>query len=410
MKDYDSEFILNPNISRRSFLSRSVSIAITATCSLNALSVFAKTFNLDEDDLITLFSHEFTGFNGETLDPVTGNYMLGNGYRAYNPTLIRFMSQDSLSPFAEAGINAYQYCSGDPINRSDPSGHLDGLKLGLGIFAVLVGIAGAVDAPFTGGTSLAVAAGVIGSAAGAISGGLTIASAVVAEINPDVADKLDIASWAFTGISLVAGAVGAAGGIYQGTKAPGFISKLSKGKLGNSRLKVDIKFRPKSQVKARRIALESDELKSGKKIINTQQKVTPISMKNENGVVFKAPETVNKIEKFGESGFFGSRMIKTYTPRQSMTSWKGGLTVAKTMIDQVGAIGSGGIGITIKATALAEKETTLSNQNFAALSNMSANQYLDRVSAPGLSRTSILSAETNPASINSQIRQGIYTS
>jgi len=410
MKNYDSEFILNPNISRRKFLSRSVSIAITATCSLNALSVFAKTFNLDEDDLITLFSHEFTGFNGETLDPVTGNYMLGNGYRAYNPTLIRFMSQDSLSPFAEAGINAYQYCSGDPINRSDPSGHLDGLKLGLGIFAVLVGIAGAVAAPFTGGTSLAVAAGVIGSAAGAISGGLTIASAVVAEINPDVADKLDIASWAFTGISLVAGAVGAAGGIYQGTKAPGFISKLSKGKLGNSRLKVDIKFRPKSQVKARRIALEADELKSGKKIINTQQKVTPISMKNENGVVFKAPETVNKIEKFGESGFFGSRMIKTYTPRQSMTSWKGGLTAAKTMIDQVGAIGSGGIGITIKATALAEKETTLSNQNFAALSNMSANQYLDRVSAPGLSRTSILSAETNPASINSQIRQGIYTS
>ena len=208
MKNYDSEFIFNPNISRRKFLSRSVSIAITATCSLNALSVFAKTFNLDEDDLITLFSHEFTGFNGETLDPVTGNYMLGNGYRAYNPTLIRFMSQDSLSPFAEAGINAYQYCSGDPINRSDPSGHLDSLKLGLGILAVLVGIAGVIAAPLTGGSSLAIAGGVIGSAAGAISGGLTIASAVVAEINPDVADKLDIASWAFTGISLVAGLMG----------------------------------------------------------------------------------------------------------------------------------------------------------------------------------------------------------
>ncbi|GEM75207.1 RHS repeat-associated core domain-containing protein [Vibrio sagamiensis] len=410
MNNYNSEFILNSKISRRKFLSRSVSIAITATCSINALSVFAKTFNLDEDDLITLFSHEFTGFNGETLDPVTGNYMLGNGYRAYNPTLIRFMSQDSLSPFAEAGINAYQYCSGDPINRSDPSGHLDGLKLGLGIFAVLVGIAGAIAAPFTGGTSVAIAAGVIGSVAGAISGGLTVASAVIAERNPDVADKLDIASWAFTGISLVAGVVGAAGSIYQGSKAPGFISKLSKGKLGQSRLKVEIKFRPKGQVKARRIALEAEELTSGKKILNTRQAVTPISMKAGKDVVFKAPETVDKIEKFGRNGFVGSRMIKTYTPKQGMASWKGGLTAAKAVIDQVGAIGTGGIGIAMKAIALAEKETTLPNQNFAALSHMSANQYVDRISAPGLSRTSILSAETNPASINLQIRQGIFTS
>ncbi|AUI88587.1 hypothetical protein BS333_19990 [Vibrio azureus] len=408
MKDYDSEFILNPNISRRSFLSRSVSIAITATCSLNALSVFAKTFNLDEDDLITLFSHEFTGFNGETLDPVTGNYMLGNGYRAYNPTLIRFMSQDSLSPFSEAGINAYQYCSGDPINRSDPSGHLDGLKLGLGIFAVLVGIAGAIAAPFTGGTSLAIAAGVIGSAAGAISGGLSIAAAVVAERNPDVADKLDIASWAFTGISLVAGAVGAAGGIYQGTKAPGFISKLSKGRLGQSRLKVDIKFRPKGQVKARR--LKADWTPNDKYALKNAQSVTPVSMKNlKTGEVLKAPETLDKVEQFGSSGFMGSRMIKTYTVRKSMNSWKEALTISKTVIDQVGAIGSGGIGLVIKANALAEKQTTLPNQTFVALSDRSANQYVDRVSAPGLSRTSILNIETNPASINSQVRQGIFT-
>ena len=408
MKDYDSEFILNPNISRRSFLSRSVSIAITATCSLNALSVFAKTFNLDEDDLITLFSHEFTGFNGETLDPVTGNYMLGNGYRAYNPTLIRFMSQDSLSPFSEAGINAYQYCSGDPINRSDPSGHLDGLKLGLGIFAVLVGIAGAIAAPFTGGTSLAIAAGVIGSAAGAISGGLSIAAAAVAERNPDVADKLDIASWAFTGISLVAGAVGAAGGIYQGTKAPGFISKLSKGRLGQSRLKVDIKFRPKGQVKARR--LKADWTPNDKYALKNAQSVTPVSMKNlKTGEVLKAPETLDKVEQFGSSGFMGSRMIKTYTVRKSMNSWKEALTISKTVIDQVGAIGSGGIGLVIKANALAEKQTTLPNQTFVALSDRSANQYVDRVSAPGLSRTSILNIETNPASINSQVRQGIFT-
>ncbi|WP_039669716.1 RHS repeat domain-containing protein [Coxiella burnetii] len=35
------------------------------------------------------------GFNGERLDPVSGTYHLGNGYRAYNPILMRFNCQDS---------------------------------------------------------------------------------------------------------------------------------------------------------------------------------------------------------------------------------------------------------------------------------------------------------------------------
>ena len=39
------------------------------------------------------------GFNGERPDPVTGHYLLGNGYRAFNPVLMRFNSPDSLSPF-----------------------------------------------------------------------------------------------------------------------------------------------------------------------------------------------------------------------------------------------------------------------------------------------------------------------
>jgi RHS repeat-associated protein len=67
------------------------------------------------------------GFNGEQPDPVTGHYLLGNGYRAYNPILMRFNSPDSLSPFGEGGMNAYAYCVGDPVNRSDPTGHFGGL-------------------------------------------------------------------------------------------------------------------------------------------------------------------------------------------------------------------------------------------------------------------------------------------
>ncbi|MBC3383938.1 RHS repeat-associated core domain-containing protein [Pseudomonas sp. SWRI179] len=64
------------------------------------------------------------GFNGERPDPVTGHYLLGNGYRAFNPGLMRFNSPDSLSPFGKGGLNAYGYCVGDPVNRSDPTGHL----------------------------------------------------------------------------------------------------------------------------------------------------------------------------------------------------------------------------------------------------------------------------------------------
>lgn len=63
------------------------------------------------------------GFNGELPDPVTGHYTLGNGYRAFNPVLMRFNSSDSLSPFGKGGLNAYAYCLGDPVNRSDPTGH-----------------------------------------------------------------------------------------------------------------------------------------------------------------------------------------------------------------------------------------------------------------------------------------------
>ncbi|WP_231656213.1 RHS repeat-associated core domain-containing protein [Pseudomonas californiensis] len=67
---------------------------------------------------------DLIGFNGEPLDPITGHYLLGNGYRAYNPVLKRFNSPDSLSPFGKGGLNAYSYCVGDPVNRSDPSGHV----------------------------------------------------------------------------------------------------------------------------------------------------------------------------------------------------------------------------------------------------------------------------------------------
>jgi RHS repeat-associated protein len=64
------------------------------------------------------------GFNGELRESQIGWYLLGKGYRAFNPTLMRFHSPDSWSPFGTGGLNAYMYCVGDPVNASDPTGHM----------------------------------------------------------------------------------------------------------------------------------------------------------------------------------------------------------------------------------------------------------------------------------------------
>lgn len=64
------------------------------------------------------------GFNGQRPDPMTGHYLLGYGYRAFNPVLMRFNSPDNQSPFGKGGLNIYAYCLGDPVNGEDPTGHV----------------------------------------------------------------------------------------------------------------------------------------------------------------------------------------------------------------------------------------------------------------------------------------------
>lgn len=63
-------------------------------------------------------------FTGQRKESLSGHYLLGDGYRALSPWLMRFNAPDILSPFGEGGLNAYCYCSNDPVNKMDPSGHL----------------------------------------------------------------------------------------------------------------------------------------------------------------------------------------------------------------------------------------------------------------------------------------------
>jgi RHS repeat-associated protein len=127
------------------------------------------------------------GFNGEVRDEVSGWYLLGLGYRAYNPTLMRFHSPDSLSPFGAGGINPYMYCAGDPINFVDPTGHAN---RGVSWMGVLGGVLSAI--------------GIV----------LTIAAVVVA---PPVGAAAILATTATTGIGVGFGGYGIAEGVMATT-------------------------------------------------------------------------------------------------------------------------------------------------------------------------------------------------
>lgn len=144
------------------------------------------------------------GFNGERLDPVSGTTHLGNGYRAYNPVLMRFDCPDSWSPFGEGGINPYVYCAGDPVNHADPSGHHSfwgWLSIGVGV------VLGVLLTPVSGGSSLAVALSAVSVSTAVLSTGLAVAQHFVEESNPKAAAAL---GWAALGTGIVSGLSSAA--------------------------------------------------------------------------------------------------------------------------------------------------------------------------------------------------------
>ncbi|MBI6926182.1 RHS repeat-associated core domain-containing protein [Pseudomonas putida] len=106
----------------------------TKLYSIDDAASLLKTSDKPEQPIVyTAYGHRLNtpamppiGFNGELLDTAMDSYLLGVGYhRLYSPTLMRFTCPDTFSPFGDGGLNPYAYCSNDPINKIDPSGHVN---------------------------------------------------------------------------------------------------------------------------------------------------------------------------------------------------------------------------------------------------------------------------------------------
>jgi len=121
------------------------------------------------------------GHNGQLHETSSHLQHLGNGYRVYSPSLMRFLQPDRQSPFGQGDLNAYAYCNLDPINRSDPSGHF-ALWIASGVAAVgILGVftTGAVTAYHADKHKLASVLAIVGAglAVAVMTGGVATALA-----------------------------------------------------------------------------------------------------------------------------------------------------------------------------------------------------------------------------------------
>ncbi|TFW40033.1 RHS repeat-associated core domain-containing protein [Pseudomonas putida] len=104
--------------------------AETLITAVNAQNSITNSLHRDRIQSLTYSAYgqshidHILGYTGQRCDRFTNLYLLGNGYRAYSPYLMRFYSPDNLSPFGKGGRNAYAYCEGDPTNNLDPSGQM----------------------------------------------------------------------------------------------------------------------------------------------------------------------------------------------------------------------------------------------------------------------------------------------
>jgi RHS repeat-associated protein len=190
--------------------------ATAKTMKHHAYSAYGEHSSREADSLL--------GFQGEYRDTDNDQYPLGQGYRWYDPSCMRFHVPDAWSPFGRGGPNAYRYADGDPVNRHDPGGHMavgssavnSGLRqtwgntlpgpLSMGkdgglVSTIIWGGLGILTAIATGGASLLLAAAMVGLAIA--SAATAIVSVLVSESNPELATTL---AWVSFGAGIAGGA------------------------------------------------------------------------------------------------------------------------------------------------------------------------------------------------------------
>ncbi|MFA0210066.1 RHS repeat-associated core domain-containing protein [Vibrio artabrorum] len=210
------DFKVIENYSRRTFIKR-LSLAIGFSLMSNAFSGIP--YALASGDNSVFYQSNRRYFKGYMHYRNLDKYMLPNG-RPYDPKLGCFLSPDSFSPFGPAGFNRYQHCNLDPINQSDPSGHLSwqsGLGITLGVFAVLITLGAGIPYVLGASTLIGAIAAMSSVTFGLVSAATGIASVVYSESDPTLAKNLGYASLAFGSASFVTGV-----GIFRAAKASQF--------------------------------------------------------------------------------------------------------------------------------------------------------------------------------------------
>lgn len=160
--------------------------------------------------------HSAVAYCGEIRETGVGWYLM-DSYRVYNPVLMRFHSPDAASPFGAGGLNKYAYCSGDPINRIDPTGEswLDWLMVGIGVIGTAIGVAlsagtlaPAASALWAGTLTVSQGLALSSAALGVVSTSTSVASAALNETGQEEAGG--ILGWVSMGTGLASAATGIA--------------------------------------------------------------------------------------------------------------------------------------------------------------------------------------------------------